>query len=91
MASRWPKPRKRAFWPRCSDEQARGIALRLEALDLAFYQNFRTYMLDELGQGLNTFGKHIVRLKTFLNWAELEHDLPVHRHFRKLTAPSKRG
>jgi len=48
-------------------------------------------MLDELGQGLNTFGKHIVRLKTFLNWAELEHDLPVHRHFRKLTAPSKRG
>lgn len=46
-------------------EQARGIALRLEALDLEFYQDFRTYMLDELGQGLNTFGKHITRLKTF--------------------------
>jgi integrase len=72
-------------------EQARGTVLRLEALDLAFYQDFRTYMLDELGQGLNTFGKHIVRLKTFLGWAELERDLPVHRHFRKFTAPSKRG
>jgi integrase len=72
-------------------EQARAIALRLEALDLEFYQDFRTYMLDELGQGLNTFGKHIARLKTFLSWAELERDLPVHRHYRKFTVPSKRG
>ena len=47
-------------------EQARGIALRLEALDLEFYQDFRTYMLEELGQGLNKFGKHMARLKTFL-------------------------
>jgi integrase len=72
-------------------EQARGIALRLEALDLEFYQDFRTYMLEELGQGLNTFGKHVARLKAFLSWAELEKDLPVHRHYRKFTAPKKRG
>jgi integrase len=71
--------------------QARGVALRVESLDLAFYQDFRTYMLEELGQGLNTFGKHITRLKTFLSWAELELDLPVHRHYRKFTAPKKRG
>lgn len=72
-------------------EQARGITLCLEALDLVWYQDFRTYMLDELGQGLNTFGKHITRLKTFLSWAEAERDLQVHRHFRKFTAPKKRG
>jgi integrase len=71
--------------------QARGIELRVEALDLAFYQDFRTYLLQELGQSLNTFGKHITRLKAFLAWAELERDLPVHRHYRKFTSPSKRG
>ena len=72
-------------------EQARGVVLRLDELDLAWYQDFRTYMLDELGQGLNTFGKHITRLKTFLSWAEGEKDLPVHKHFRKFTSPKKRG
>nr|WP_262906231.1 site-specific integrase [Hymenobacter terricola] len=72
-------------------EQARGIRLDIERMDLAWYQDFRTYMLDELGQGINTFGKHISRLKTFLTWAEAEKDLAVHRHYRKFTAPSKRG
>ena len=72
-------------------EQARGTALRVENMSLAWYQDFRTYMLDELSQGLNTFGKHVARLKTFLTWAESEKDLPVHRHYRKFTAPKKRG
>ena len=72
-------------------EQARGRPLVLAELDLAWYQDFRTYMLDELGQGLNTFGKHVARLKAFLAWAELEQDLPVHRHYRKFTAPKKRA
>ena len=71
-------------------EQARGLTLRVEALDLPFYQDFRTYMLEELGQGVNTFGKHIARLKTFLSWVEGELDLPVHRHYRKFKAAKKR-
>ncbi|MVN76904.1 hypothetical protein GO988_11270 [Hymenobacter sp. HMF4947] len=72
-------------------QKARQIALRIEELDLAFYQDFRTYMLDELGQGVNTFGKHISRLKTFLSWVELEKDLPVHRHYRKFVASTQKG
>ncbi|MGI4862975.1 MAG: tyrosine-type recombinase/integrase [Janthinobacterium lividum] len=72
-------------------EVARGIALRVENLDLAFYQDFRTYVLEELGQSINTFGKHIVRLKAFLAWAEGELDLPVHRHYRKFTVTQRRG
>lgn len=72
-------------------EKARGVTLHLDQLDLEWYQDFRTYMLDELSQGLNTFGKHITRLKTFLSWAESEKDLKVHRHFRKFTVPNKRG
>ncbi|MGI4762531.1 MAG: phage integrase SAM-like domain-containing protein [Janthinobacterium lividum] len=71
-------------------QKARGIALRVEALDLAFYQDFRTYMLEELGQGVNTFGKHISRLKTFLTWVEVEADLPVHRHVRRFVASTQR-
>ncbi|MDO7885315.1 hypothetical protein [Hymenobacter cheonanensis] len=72
-------------------QAARGIKLQVGALDLAFYQDFRTYMLDELGQGLNTFGKHISRLKTFLAWVETEEDLPVHRHVRKFVASTQKG
>jgi len=72
-------------------EQARGRPLRVEELDTAFYQDFRTYMLEGLGQGVNTFGKHISRLKTFLDWAETERDLPVHRHARKFVAASEKG
>jgi integrase len=72
-------------------EQARGRPLRVEEMGMAFYQDFRTYMLDELGQGVNTFGKHISRLKTFLSWVELEKDLPVHRHYRRFVAASQQG
>ena len=72
-------------------EQARGKPLRVEEMGMAFYQDFRTYMLDELGQGINTFGKHISRLKTFLSYVEGELDLPVHRHYRKFVAASQQG
>lgn len=72
-------------------QQARQTVLRVEALDLAFYQDFRAYMVEELAQGLNTFGKHISRLKTFLSWVELERDLPVHRHYRKFSVVNQRG
>lgn len=72
-------------------EQATGAALDLKHLDLAWYQHFRTYVLETLGQGINTFGKHISRLKTFLTWAEDERDVAVHRHYRKFTAPSIQG
>lgn len=72
-------------------QQARQIVLRVDALDRAFYQGFRTHIVDELGQGINTFGKHISRLKTFISWVELEKDLPVHRHHRRFTVPNQRG
>ncbi len=71
--------------------EARGVTLAVERLDMAFYQDLRAYVTGELGQSVNTFGKHIDRLKTFLAWGELELDLPVHRHYRKFVAPRKRG
>ena len=70
---------------------SRGVALRPEQLDLTFYQDFRTYVIEELGQSVNTFGKHVDRLKTFLTWCEEELDLPVHRHYRRFVAPRRRG
>jgi len=72
-------------------EQARATPLRVQDMSHTWYQDFRTYMLEELSQGVNTFGKHISRLKTFLAWAEAELDLPVHRHYRKFTVTQKRG
>lgn len=72
-------------------EKARATPLRVQDMSHTWYQDFRTYMLEELSQGVNTFGKHISRLKAFLGWVEAELDLPVHRHYRKFTAPKKRG
>ena len=71
--------------------QARGAVLRPETMDLTFYQDLRTYVTEELGQSVNTFGKHIDRLKSFLAWYEDELDLPAHRHYRKFVAPRQRG
>jgi integrase len=71
--------------------EARGVVLAPETLDLTFYQDFRTYVVEELGQSVNTFGKHIDRLKTFLTWCEEELDMPVHRHYRRFVAPRQRG
>jgi integrase len=71
--------------------EARGVVLHPEKMTQVFYQDFRTYVIDELGQSINTFGKHIDRLKTFLTWCEDELDLAVHRHVRRFVAPRKRG
>lgn len=72
--------------------EARGGAeLTLAGMSTAFYQDFRAYVVDELGQSVNTFGKHIDRLKSFLAWVEDEVDLPVHRHYRRFVATRKRG
>jgi hypothetical protein len=75
----------------CSTKQARGTALRAKSLDLTFCQDFRAYVTEELDQSVNTFGKHIDRLKAFLTWCEEELDLPVHRHYRRFVTPRKRG
>ncbi|WP_375435057.1 tyrosine-type recombinase/integrase [uncultured Hymenobacter sp.] len=62
------------------------VPLTLQGMDNAFYMAFREYMMDELGQETNTFGKHIARLRTFLAWCE-EQDLPVNRRYRKFAVP----
>ena len=62
------------------------VLLTLQGMDNAFYMAFREYVMDELGQETNTFGKHIARLRTFLAWCE-EQDLPVNRRYRKFAVP----
>jgi integrase len=60
--------------------------LTLEGMTPAFYQQFQTYFFQQRGQGLNTFGKHIRALKSFLGWCEAN-DLPVSPRFHKFQAP----
>lgn len=66
--------------------EAKHFPLTIEGMDNAFYMAFREYVMEELGQEVNTFGKHITRLRTFLAWCE-EQDLPVNRRYRKFAAP----
>ncbi|TGE26922.1 tyrosine-type recombinase/integrase [Hymenobacter metallicola] len=69
--------------------QARQVELSLQEMTNDFYADFRAYMLDELDQEINTFGKHISRLKTFLAWCEEEQELDVNKKYRKFQSPSQ--
>lgn len=71
-------------------EQYRGAPLQLATMSLVdFYGPFREYVIGHLGRELNTFGKYIAHLNTFLTWCDTDRELPVHRQYRKFTAPSR--
>ena len=71
-------------------EQHRGGPLQLANMSLVdFYAPFREYVVEHLGRELNTFGKYIAHLNTFLTWCDTDRELPVHRQYRKFTAPSR--
>ncbi|WP_165768282.1 phage integrase SAM-like domain-containing protein [Hymenobacter amundsenii] len=71
-------------------EEYRQAPLQFADMTLtSFYQPFCAYVLDHLGKELNTFGKYMSHLNTFLRWCDIEQDLPVHRHYRKFTAPEE--
>lgn len=57
-------------------------------MDNAFYQHFQEYFFQVRGQGLNTFGKHMRALKSFLGWCE-DHDIEVNRKWHKFQAPDQ--
>ncbi|PSR56739.1 hypothetical protein AHMF7605_26205 [Adhaeribacter arboris] len=71
-------------------EQFRSEPLTLEGMDKHFYAAFREYMLKELKQGVNNFGKHVRRLKQFLSWCE-DHDeeLKINPKYVRFSAPSR--
>ncbi|GAA3953699.1 phage integrase SAM-like domain-containing protein [Hymenobacter algoricola] len=71
-------------------EEHRGKPLKLEEMDLLrFYEPFREYVRNTMDRKLNTFGKYISHLNTFLTWCEDDRDLPVHRQSHKFVAPSR--
>ncbi|MBJ6109476.1 phage integrase SAM-like domain-containing protein [Hymenobacter sp. BT523] len=65
-----------------------GHPLTLEGMTPAFYQQFQEYFFQQRRQGLNTFGKHIRALKSFLGWCETN-DLPVSPKFHRFQAPDE--
>lgn len=69
-------------------EAVRGEPLALLTMDLRrFYQPFWEWFTKDLGQSINTFGKHISRVRTFMEWAE-DQELQVNRQYKKFEAPS---
>ena len=66
-----------------------GEALVFERVDHAWYGRFSEFFYKgEWGTSVNTFGKHIRHLKSFLAWAE-DRELPVNRKYRKFEAPDQ--
>lgn len=57
--------------------------ISLQAIGPAFYSSFQDWVINEEGKSVNTFGKYIRGLKTFLNWC-LDNDIPVNPKFRKM-------
>lgn len=49
--------------------KAKKFDFQLEALNMAFYNKFITYLIKDVGLSNNTVGRNIKVLKTFLNWA----------------------
>jgi hypothetical protein len=71
-------------------EEHRGQPLQLEQMNLVdFYGPFREYVVEHLGREINTFGKCIAHLNTFLTWCDTDRELPVHRQYRKFVVPSR--
>lgn len=69
-------------------ETVRGEPLDLATMDLLrFYQPFWHWLTDELGQSINTFGKHISRIRTFMSWCE-DYELKVNRQYKRFESPS---
>ncbi|QHL87454.1 tyrosine-type recombinase/integrase [Nibribacter ruber] len=68
-------------------QEARGREITFEEMDLKFYEEFQQHLLIDKKQKVNNFGKHIDRLKTFLKWAEVQHDAPVNRKYKLFSSP----
>ena len=69
-------------------EQARGEVLDLATMDLVrFYQPFWHWFRHDIGQGINTFGKHISRIRTFMEWCE-DYEMKVNRQYKRFESPS---
>ncbi|MGV3588555.1 MAG: phage integrase SAM-like domain-containing protein [Adhaeribacter sp.] len=69
-------------------EEFRQVPIELEKIDKRYYNEFQRYMLNHLGQGVNTFGKHIKRLKNMLEWAQdQDDDLIINGRFQRFHAP----
>ena len=65
------------------------LPLEFTALDHAWYARFREFFYQgSWGSSVNTFGKHVRHLKSFLAWAE-DRELPVNRKYRKFEAPDE--
>ena len=69
-------------------EQVRNEPLQLLTMDLRrFYQPFWKWFTEDLGQSINTFGKHMSRYRTFMEWCQ-DRDLKVNRQYKDFEAPS---
>lgn len=63
--------------------------LAFAGVDHAWYARFREFFYrGAWGTSVNTFGKHVRHLKSFLAWAE-DRELPVNRKYRKFEAPDE--
>lgn len=71
------KEQVKKFSEECSFE------ISLQTIGPAFYSSFQDWVINEEGKSVNTFGKYIRGLKTFLNWC-LDNDIAVNPKFRKM-------
>ena len=66
-----------------------GELLAFEGIDHAWYGRFSEFFYKgDWGISVNTFGKHVRHIKSFLAWAE-DRELPVNRKYRKFEAPDE--
>ncbi len=69
-----------------SFEDKKYYLLSFEGMNKGFYNAFFAFVTEYEGKSVNTFGKYITKLKTFLNWANFEQ--MVNPYFQKFHAPN---
>ena len=72
-----------------ADFAEKDAPLAFPILDHTWYARFSEFFFEgDWGGSVNTFGKHVRHLKSFLAWAE-DRELPVNRKYRRFEAPDE--
>ena len=81
---------KRTYYSQLTKLKKFKSTLKFSELSISFIQAYKAYMIEKLGNGVNTYNKSLGMLKTFTNWA-LNKDIIKENPFKKIKISRKPG
>jgi len=81
---------KRTYYSQLTKLTKFKSTLKFSELSLSFIQGYKAYMIEKLGNGVNTYNKSLGMLKTFTNWA-VHKDIIKENPFKKIKISRRPG